>query len=275
MIKINGEELTFTTFPNGETLVNGIEVQALAYSFLEESKKVAIVTLKYENDTDLIRLMFVKKHLDYNEIPCDLEIAYMPYSRMDRVEGDSVFTLKYVADFINSLNFKKVIIIEPHSDVTPALINNSEEFYPTINLFLYVKGQINFNPNTDYVYFPDAGAEKRYSKKIGNYKQLVGFKKRNFVTGQIEKLEVLGSMTGNPKVIMIDDLCSKGGTFILGANRLKEMGASEIYLVVGHCENTIFEGDLLNTEFVKKIYTTNSILKYSHDKIHVEADFIH
>jgi ribose-phosphate pyrophosphokinase len=47
------------------------------------------------------------------------------------------------------------------------------------------------------------------------------------------------------------------------------MGAKEIYLVVTHCENTVFEGDLLTGDLITGIYTTNSILSKGHEKIKV------
>ncbi len=256
MILLNGKELNFTQFPNGETNVPHKQIKSL-YAYGHTN----IITLKYENDVDLIRLMFIKKHLDKLTNRIKLVIAYMPYSRMDRVENDSVFTLKYVAEFINSLNFsEQTQIVEPHSDVTPALINNAVEVYPTVKIFHQVKDIIWFNKDKDYVYYPDAGAEKRYSKKIGNLKSITGFKKRDFETGQITSLEIMGKIEGNPKIIMIDDLCSYGGTFMLGATKLREIGVSSIHLIIGHCENSIYKGDILKTRLIDEVYTTDSIL---------------
>ena len=76
------------------------------------------------------------------------------------------------------------------------------------------------------------------------------------------------------KAIIVDDLCSKGGTFILTASKLREMGATEIYLVVTHCEDTIFSGDILKTDLIKKVYTTNSILSKEHEKIELTENYI-
>ncbi|MBL4931955.1 hypothetical protein JK634_09070 [Clostridium sp. YIM B02565] len=55
-------------------------------------------------------------------------------------------------------------------------------------------------------------------------------------------LEISGNIKNeNFVAIILVDLCSKGGTFMLTEEKLKEMGAKEIYLAVTHCENTIFE----------------------------------
>jgi len=254
MIFLNSIPLEFKVFPNGETLMNETQIREV---ILQNN----VVSLKYENDSDLIKLMFIKRYLDVLKKQSELVVYYMPYSRMDRSEGGSAFTLKYVADFINALSFDKITVIEPHSDVTPALLNNCESSFPSVNILYDVKNNINFNNDNDYLYFPDAGAEKRYSKMIKVKNQLVGFKHRDFQTGKIISLEVLGEVKQKGfKVIMIDDLSSYGGTFILGATKLRELGASEIYLVVGHAEESIYKGDIFKTDLINKVFTTNSIV---------------
>ena len=54
---------------------------------------------------------------------------------------------------------------------------------------------------------------------------------------------------------------------MLTAKKLKEMGAKDIYLVVTHCEDTIFEGDILKTDLIKNVFTTDSILTKKHEKL--------
>ncbi|RJX38945.1 ribose-phosphate pyrophosphokinase [Paenibacillus pinisoli] len=253
MIALNGQQLTFMSYPNGETRVDGEQILKLAES---ENR----ISLKYETDGDLLKLLFVKSFLDDHRCKASLLISYMPYSRMDRVEGSSVFTLKYTAHMINAMNFERVTIIEPHSDVSTALIHRSEAIYPTGDLLQHVIEETGFHTEKDYLFFPDAGAQKRYSK-LGGYRELVGFKKRNFETGRIEQLDVVGTVgeTGF-KAIIIDDLCSYGGTFLLSAERLRELGASEVYLLVSHCEDSIYEGKLLTSGLIDRVYTTDTIL---------------
>ena len=118
MIKVNGKEIEFTKFPNGETNMNHKSFP------VTDLKPTNEVDFKYEEDGDLIKLMFVKKYLDTKQRHANykLNIYYLPYSRMDRSEDGSPFTLKYVSKFINDLNFDEVVLIEPHSTVSPALI---------------------------------------------------------------------------------------------------------------------------------------------------------
>ncbi|MED1301771.1 ribose-phosphate pyrophosphokinase [Bacillus pacificus] len=267
MIKINDYTIEFEKFPNGETRINGTDL------LNAQNANNNTITLKYENDNDLIRLMLVKRFLDERSFGdnIQLKILYMPYSRMDRVEGNSVFTLKYVSEFINSLGFSRVFIIEPHSDVTPALIDKSIADYPTIHQYLpKVISKIKFNKDADYLFFPDGGAQKRYGN-IKGFNQLVGNKKRNFKTGRIESLEVVGDMKPGQKIVIVDDLSSYGGTFMMSGQKLKDMGAAEVYLLVAHCENSIFDGDIFKTNEIDGVFTTNSILDQNktHEKLHI------
>lgn len=253
MILLNGEEIKFKRFPNNETRME-INKQMI--------KSTNQVSFKYENDSDLIKLMFVKKYLDNNStVENKLVLYYMPYSRMDRKEGDSVFTLKYVSDFINKLKFNEVKVIEPHSDVTAALLENVKTNYINFKLLPLVLKDVEFNKNIDYLFFPDAGAQKRYHSLKG-FKLLVGYKNRDFQTGEIKSLEVVGDVPTNArKIVIVDDLTSYGGTFLHSGNKLKELGFKEIYLLVAHAENSVFKGELLKEGSpIDKIFTTNSII---------------
>ncbi|MBP1308814.1 ribose-phosphate pyrophosphokinase [Paenibacillus sp. 1182] len=266
MILMNGIPVHFTTFPNGETKVDGSQIAGLLRSV---GNLRVDLTLKFEDDGDLIKLLFVKEFMDELGLSASLLITYMPYSRMDRQEGNSVFTLKSVARFINQMKFDSVTIIEPHSDVTPALVDRSRILYPTLTLLKKVLKLIEFDPNKDYIYFPDAGAAKRYGKgkELKGFKQLVGHKSRDFETGKLEKLEIVGDVDRKDyKVLIIDDLCSFGGTFSWGSEKLREKGAFEVYLLVTHCEESIYQKGLLDSGLIQKVFTTNTMLNESKHK---------
>ncbi|BCZ46513.1 hypothetical protein psyc5s11_25800 [Clostridium gelidum] len=263
MINLNDEKVNVTKFPNGESLISSENLKI-------EYSAVNTIKLKFENDEDITHLIFLKGHLDELRVKCSLEIAYMPYSRMDRTEGMTVFTLKHLCKLINSLDFEEVSIYEPHSDVCVALLDRVKVIDMSKILTEQLLQNINSNEEDLYLVYPDAGAAKRYGKQIKYEKVLTASKERDFKTGYIKKLDIIGTTQSTEfKAIIVDDLCSKGGTFILTASKLKEMGATEIYLVVTHCEDTIYSGDILKTDLIKKVYTTNSILSREHEKIEI------
>jgi ribose-phosphate pyrophosphokinase len=111
---------------------------------------------------------------------------------------------------------------------------------------------------------------KRYSTSLP-YKYAFGIKRRNWETGKIEGLDVAGCTEEikNKVVLIVDDICSRGGTFYYSAKKLKELGAKAVYLYITHCENTILEGELLESGLIEKVYTTDSLFTKNHEKIEV------
>ncbi|GKX67111.1 ribose-phosphate pyrophosphokinase [Inconstantimicrobium mannanitabidum] len=261
MISLNDKKVEIIKFPNGESLINSNTLN------MQENNEIK---LKFENDEDLTHLMFLKSHLDEFRLKASLIFTYMPYSRMDRTEGMTVFTLKYLCKLINNLDFQQVVIYEPHSEVCVALLDRVKVINMSAEITKSLLEEFKSAKEEVYLIYPDAGAAKRYGKQIHYENILTATKERDFKTGNIKKLELNGTVSKKGfKAIIVDDLCSKGGTFILTAEKLKEIGASEVYLVVTHCENTIFEGEILKNDLIKKVYTTNSILNEEHQKINI------
>lgn len=248
MLLIDNKRVDFGQFPNGESNLNFNKLTIRADS---------VVTLKFESDLDLFNLFILKQYIDSIKFSTELvlKILYMPYSRMDRPNQFYTFNLKYVCNFINSLNFARVLVYEPHSDVTLALLDRCQHYSPAADLFGTLRAWVT-TPSLA-VMFPDAGAEKRYGKTFC-FPTVVGQKSRDFGDGKITGMKVSGAAVNGQTVVIIDDLCSRGGTFVAAAKALREQGAIHIYLVVTHCENTIFDGEIF--DHIEKVYTTNSIL---------------
>ena len=230
------------------------------------------ITWHYENDSELFALMCLRDHYADREV--FLDMPYIPHARMDRVKNkEDIFTLKTFCSVINSLNFSKVYVLDAHSNVSVALLNNVTNnfpYEPIGNSICSVQQNLARTRGHFLMFYPDEGAMKRYSTNLP-YKYAFGIKKRNWETGKIEGLDVAGCVDEiKDKVILIvDDICSRGGTFYHSAKKLKELGAKAVYLYITHCENTIFEGELLTSDLIEKVYTTNSIFTKEHEKIEV------
>lgn len=263
MLKLNGKIIEIKKFPNNETLI---------FSDMDINYKVNIITLKFEGDEDLLNMMFLVNHL--REIGIDnieLVMPYIPYSRMDRTEGKTVFTLKYICNLINNMGFKRVTVYEPHSDVSLALLDRVTAINMTALMAQKQIDMINSKKNDEiplYIVYPDNGAMKRYTKQINHDKVLTCSKERDFETGYINKLTIDGELPTEPfKALIVDDLCSGGMTFILTAQKLREIGATEIALIVTHCEKTILNGEIFKTDLIDSILTTNSIINEDDEDI--------
>jgi ribose-phosphate pyrophosphokinase len=85
-----------------------------------------VITNRFVNGDDIMEALITKDALNLVGIKdVELIMPYIPYARQDRKcdEGES-FTLKVFTNLINSANFSKVTVIDAHSDVALALLNN-------------------------------------------------------------------------------------------------------------------------------------------------------
>jgi ribose-phosphate pyrophosphokinase len=124
------------------------------------------------------------------------------------------------------------------------------------------------------IFFPDKGAMERYNS-MEDLLCIYGEKTRDWKTGIINGVEIKGVVDENKiknlPILIVDDICSKGGTFYHSALELKRYGFKNIYLYVTHCEPSIFTGDLYRNrkELCKMVFTTNSIINVSSDWIKI------
>jgi ribose-phosphate pyrophosphokinase len=212
----------------------------------------------YEGDSELFTLICVKRHIDihFSDERVILYLPYIPHARMDRVKDyEDVFTLKYFAEVINSLHFSIVWVRDAHSNVSLALLNNVIQ--ESINSYIH---RAILDSGAEALFFPDEGAMKRYSEHA-TIPFAFGMKKRDWKTGKIEGLDIINADNIIGKdVLIVDDICSRGGTFYHSAKALKEAGAANISLYITHCENTILEGEIFTSGLINNVYTTDSLV---------------
>lgn len=273
MIKINEEEIIIEHFPDRTQRLN----------CLPNVNKISDIPFlwKYESDEELVTLFYLVEHLRNNDFSGRfvLYLDFVPNGRMDRVHyEDEVFTLKYFCKVINSLQFSKVIILDPHSNVTPALLDNVVVRYPTKYIETVLEWIKEDCRKNIILYFPDYSAMKKYSQMIEKIPFIYGSKKRDWDTGKILGIDIVNEMNldlSGKTILMIDDLVSYGGSMKYGADKLKELGVDKIYAYATHTENSILDrekGTLiksLENNTVERLFTTNSLFSGKHDKITV------
>lgn len=185
-----------------------------------------------------------------------LYMPYLPNARMDRVgkESHNVFTLKWFAEIINSLNIPEVEVFDVHSNVSLALINNVKNIEPdeAINFVLdFLAKDYNLNKEDIVIVFPDDGASKRYRHIFeGNdnqYKICAGVKHRAWSDGKLISLDVIADFDLKGKTaLIIDDICSTGGTFMMCQESLEKQGVKQSALFVSHLEMQSVDKELFN-----------------------------
>lgn len=268
-IYLNDVLVQFGRYPNGEAIVPQLDLTNLgAYPK---------VRLHWEDDTDLVKLLLVRGALEdaRNDLgvpiglPPALVIDYMPYSRMDRSEGGSCFSLEHVAMFIQQLHWRSIAVVEPHSSVTLRSLG-AKPLDVTTKLLPLVLEEVDFSKTRDYLVLPDEGAVTRYQEQLpelfAECNIVVLSKTRDFATGKITGLEVnrrilRGDRLEHPgaQAVIIDDLCSRGGTFIGAAGLLRaQLGCENVYLLVTHMETAGVNDNL--AEALTHVFCTDTML---------------
>ena len=262
MIKINSFNAEVIQFPNGER----------GYNFPVTNTDIVSLYFKYEDDKDIFSLICAADTIYQNNkyAKIILVMPYIPYSRMDRTKRlDSAFTLKSFANIVNKIVKPDYIkCLDAHSDVSLALFDCYVYNYkPQIK---FINGK--YDRYTTLIVYPDGNAAKKYKEYLSEFKSISLLKDRDFESGQIAASVIADSAdlvnadtTKFKNVVIVDDLCSKGGTFLRAAENIRKLLKSEdvnIDLVVAHCEYNIFNGQLLSegSPLNGKVYTSNSIL---------------
>lgn len=271
MIKIGAYIIKEERFPDGTLRLNlSDEVYDKITSY-----SVHNIWWLYDNDAELFTLQCLvdKIRTIQPKAMLSLELPYVPHARMDRAYSNDVFTLKTFCNLINAMEFTKVRILNPHSDVSTALLNNAI-VTPTygIETMRTIRNKVGIE---NFVcMYPDAGAAKKFSSIVQN-DYIFGNKSRDWRTGKIKNYSLVTNdidLTGKT-VLIIDDISSYGGTFYYAAKALKDAGVSDVYLYIDHCENSVLEGDMIKSGLIEKIYTTDSIFTGEHEKIELVKRF--
>lgn len=241
MLKLNGTEVVFGMFPNRELY---LEIAGLHILPLPQENEVTWI---YKNNGDFVKLMILTYWLDEMSASKVLKISYMPYSRMDRANGIYVPSLIPMTDFVEHLGYGKVIIREPHSEATITGIPNAERdewVRGTMHKVMEMGG-------FDTLCFPDAGASVRHNYGDDAPLMCWGAKSRDFASGNIEQCLIKGGI--GKRVLIVDDLCSRGGTFSRSAKLLREEGALSVGLLVSYLEPNVLTGNMF--DHVDHVYT--------------------
>ncbi len=185
----------------------------------------------------------------------ELLIPYFPAARQDRVmvPGEPL-SVKVYADLINAQNFQRVLIFDPHSEVTSALVDR----VVVISNHQFVKKCIGRKKEVLLI-SPDGGALKKIykvSQFMGGLPVIECSKIRNVKTGELTGFTVYAEDLKGKPCYIVDDICDGGGTFLGLAKKLKEKNSGPIHLIVSH---GIFSKGFseLEKQF-DKIYATNA-----------------
>lgn len=243
--------IKFTTFPDGQIHLKNIDIW-----------KNPIVNCRIRNGDDILKLYLFKNLLSQNGFKIEkLKIYWLASLRWDRPINypHESYDLRVFSDLINKLEIENVEIFDPHSTCALAAINNSIDMKEQLIKFYKHSPLL----AKSIIVIPDEGARKRcdiflenvsenkssyiqcFKKRIGD-KVLIDFKLNNITVSEIK----------NSNLLIVDDICDGGATFIAIAEALKSLSPKKIDLMVSH---GVFSKGLEKLhEYFENLYTTDS-----------------
>jgi len=257
--------LNYITFPGGEVHINAVDIDA------ERATRFTL-TSNITSSDDIMELLMVTDAIrrQSGQTPIHLVMPYVPYARQDRVcNPGEALGIKVFCDLINAQNYASVTILDPHSDVTGALLDRVHIIDQTATV-----GQVLALPefaNGVTLVSPDAGASKKVLKLAKAYgiKDVVfADKVRDTKTGEITSIEVRGFIPDSQPLLVVDDICDGGRTFIELAKALElEAPLNPFYLYVTH--GIFSKGTDTLLDRYMKIYTTRDWTNQKHPRVHL------
>lgn len=253
-------------FPGGEVNVN-INTGSLAYDDAEVAEVTGVrIEARITSMDDLFALFLATDALRrvYAEAALNLFIPYFPYARQDRVcNSGEALSAQVMGKLINAQGYDSVIVVDPHSAVTPAVLDRCL-VWDQYDVFSEIKSD--WSEWT--IVAPDMGAVKKcedFAKRVGA-KAVVGFNKtRELATGKITGMVPLFEVDPDAQYLVLDDICDGGRTFIELVSHMSYVGTLELAVTHG-----IFsKGVGIVADHFDKVHTSNSLPQTAHNKLNV------
>jgi ribose-phosphate pyrophosphokinase len=255
-------KFTVSKFPDGQQSVTIDEAPA----FIQGSDVKLYSRLNNFRDLELI----ICANQALRNMAVSTVSLYVPYfmgARSDRKfsEGSVNYLKQVICPIINAQKFNAVLVLDPHSDVLEACLDNYEKLdnHTVVKHALTDIDNKNGAQERIVLVSPDAGAYKKIfdvAQKFDITNVVTAMKHRDIKTGKITHTEIpdITKYGEDHKFVIVDDICDGGRTFIELAKEIRKHNTiSDIYLIVTH---GIFSAGFeeLGKHFTK-IYTTNSV----------------
>lgn len=265
IIRFPSTDYSVIAYPGGELQVRLTEA---TLGTVRASEEVAILAT-VQSAEDAVKLVLLGDAVRWAmeaavKVPrVSLEIPYLPYARGDRrfVAGDCA-GLDVFGRILSAGKFDSVKALDVHNErAAENAVTGFSNVYP---VGLILKTLLDFDQRTGgktAILFPDAGALARYGHMGLSFQDSIpsrgvftATKKRDQASGALSGFDVPAIPEEMP-VLLVDDLCDGGGTFVGIADALKR-SPDKLGLYVTH---SIFSKglDVLRRRF-GHIYTTDS-----------------
>ncbi len=179
-------------------------------------------------------------------------IPYFGYARQDRKDKGRVpITAKLVANLLEKAGVTRVLTMDLHAEQIQGFFD-----IPVDNLYarpVLIKALRERGLERCVVVTPDVGSIKLARAFAGKMKvDLAIVDKRRINAEQVEINALIGDVQDD--VLLVDDICSTGGTLKTAAEVCKKAGAKRIFAAISHFVASTFEESA-----IEEMLITNTI----------------
>lgn len=233
MLLLNNQPIKHFTFSGGEIQVNVGDLDT----------ERAVLTWKPKSVYDIMQLLLTVnalKHAGCRDIIVDC--LYLPYARQDRVcAPGEAFSLEVMVKLLDDMDCCDIRFWDLHnSDFTLNMFSNTCVHETEIHdIFSHYKFLDGFDLSNLILCAPDAGARMKVDNIVKEFDLGSGIhfeKDRCPETGKIlgiEQCQYNRNFDGY-NILVVDDICDGGRTFIEVAKLLNEHTSENLYLYVTH-----------------------------------------
>lgn len=216
MITVNGILVCPTIFPDGTSQVWKLSEEAMSGSSPS-------IEWSFDSEAEVFQVAQLIHLLSFMGKKPTLHVPFLPYGRQDKDVGNSsTFALRTLCLVLMSAGLEEITTVDAHSDVLAtwgSACGMSVKNISPVNRIVDVIKDF----HATRLCFPDNGALLRYGDLLDSSPSVVLDKCRDEATGEILGLRVLaGQVVSGDRVLIVDDLCDGGRTFIEAAKLLHE-----------------------------------------------------
>lgn len=244
MISVNNIKIVPTIFPDKTSQVWKLPQEV--FDYVDNNQNIYI-KWDFESESELMHVLqlaelihiHISKSGRYDNLDTIpnliLKMDYLPYARQDKeVDNNLTFALHVFLGVLAS-NFHKIEVFDPHN------LKMMEEMSNFVNI-ITAEDAINkaiFVDRSNVICYPDKGAKERYENlNISKLPSVYMEKVRDQMTGNVLGIKLSDDTDLNilrdQRVIIIDDICDGGRTFIEAAKVLYSNLASTVSLYTSH-----------------------------------------
>ncbi|BCV64993.1 ribose-phosphate pyrophosphokinase [Shewanella carassii] len=233
--------------------------------FDRQQLQSAIICARLQSSDAIMQLLLIKDALDRAApgIQVSLQLPYFPYARQDRVcVAGEAFSAAVMAGLLRNAGFSQIRCWDLHSAVSEQLLE-AEQVHQAQLVCQFPQLKQWLQTHQAALLAPDKGSSHKITK-VADALSAVGIeaevfqasKRRDPATGAILASELDADVAGR-SLLILDDICDGGRTFIELARLLKQKGAARVGLYVTH---GLFSRGIEPLEgLIDAVFTTDSL----------------